>query len=381
MTSLQEVLPMAWEGYQNHFIHANGRVVRPHNQHDSVSEGQAYALLLAVAFDDQFRFHQVLDWTERNLSRSERFGDRLLAWHWEVGKGVTDWNSATDAEVDIALALLLASQRWKDHKYREKAERILQDILELETQVIGEYRYLLPGNWGRNDDPVLINPSYFSPAHFRLFFQVTGDKRWQEVLQTTYLLLRRLPLEKALGVRQGLVPDWIGVDREQNLLPVEGYPARATWDAVRMPWRVALDVLWANDPHGREYLQHVVEFFTQEWEQRDGRFFLEYRLTGEPLAAKEQVGSYAMALPAFWSMNSRYTPALVEKILSRFQPKERCFSPQEDYYQNSLSLLGLLTLARPTESSHVSLISLLGDFSLQQDGVSNPEVVRSLSVF
>ncbi len=361
--TLPRVLPVAWEGYRHHFIHANGRVFRPYNHHDTVSEGQAYALLMAVAFNDQITFDRVWGWTERNLSRLGRFGDHLLAWHWEVGQGVTDWNSAADAEVDTAFALLLASQRWDDLRYHQRALRLLEDILKFETKVIGQDRYLLPGNWGMEKEPCVINPSYFSPSHFRLFFHVTGDTRWREVLASSYSLLRRLPLEETLSVQPGLVPDWIGIDHTEKLLPLQGYSGHSTWDAVRMPWRVALDVLWVNDPRGQEYVEKVVRFLTQEWQERNGRFFLEYQLTGEPLRTEEQVGSYAMALPAFLSMDSPYTPALLEKVLAKYEEQQQHFSPAGDYYQNSLSLLGLLSLVPTTQSDFPSLIPLLRNVS------------------
>ncbi len=353
---LHTLIPQAWQGYQHQFIDAEGRVFRPYNQDDTVSEGQAYAMLMAVALDDQQTFDRVFNWAKQHLSRSERFGDHLLAWHWDVDKGVTDWNSAADAEVDMALALLLAHARWQDQQYRRDALPLLQDILALETDVIGGERYLLPGNWRVETEAWLLNPSYFSPAHFRLFYAVTGDERWNELLRSTYTFLNRLSLQATIPVRSGLVPDWIGIDPEGHLKMAEGFSHDVTWDAVRMPWRVALDVLWEKEDCAMDYLESINEFWVSEWAQKAGQFFLEYRLDGETLKAEEQVGAYAMALPALQSLQSPLTSEVTHKVQTFFHEDGQYFQDDRDYYQNSLSLLGLLSLPYPAHSTLPSLV-------------------------
>jgi endoglucanase len=364
MLPLNILIPSAWEGYQRQFIDVDGRVIRPSNQDDTVSEGQAYAMLIAVVLDDRETFDQVLNWTRQHLSRSETFGDHLLAWHWEVDKGVTDWNSAADANVDTALALLLAHARWQDEPYRMEALHLLEDILELETEDIAGKRYLLPGNWRLDTEVQPLNPSYFSPAHFRLFYAVTGDERWKELLHNTYTLLSQLSLRKTFPVRAGLVPDWIGVDLKGNLRRVEGFSQETTWDAVRMPWRVALDVLWSEDACGLDYVRNIVDFWEQEWDRRTGRFFLEYRLEGEPLQTKEYVGAYAMALPALQSVESPITSEVMQKVQRFFHEDGQYFQYAQEYYQHSLSLLGLISL-QPSGSSNIpSLVQELQKFSL-----------------
>jgi len=365
MLPLNLLIPSAWEGYQRQFIDADGRVIRPSNQDDTVSEGQAYAMLMAVALDDQKTFDRVFNWSGQHLSRTEQFGDHLLAWHWEVGQGVTDWNSAADAEVDMALALLLAHARWQNEQYRIDALSLLRDILELETEAIGGERYLLPGNWRLETDAWPLNPSYFSPAHFRLFYAVTGDERWNELLRSTYAFLHRLPLQATIPVRAGLVPDWIGIDAEGNLKIAEGFSQHVTWDAVRMPWRVALDVLWREDDCDLGYVRNIADFWEQEWGQRAGQFFLEYRLDGGALKAEEQVSAYAMALPALQSVHSPLTSDVMRKVQTFFHEDGQFFQHAQDYYQNSLGLLGLLSLRSPGTPPIPSLVRELQRFTLE----------------
>ena len=82
-TEVETLLSLVWKGLKNHFITAEGRVIRPKNENDTVSEGQAYAMLQAVWMDDQETFDKCYRWTENNLSRKSLTGDHLLAWWWK----------------------------------------------------------------------------------------------------------------------------------------------------------------------------------------------------------------------------------------------------------------------------------------------------------
>ncbi len=59
------LIPKAWKGYIRAFIKPDGRVHRPSHNGDTVSEGQAYALLMASLLDDQRTFDTVMEWTEK----------------------------------------------------------------------------------------------------------------------------------------------------------------------------------------------------------------------------------------------------------------------------------------------------------------------------
>lgn len=56
-----------WNGYKHTFITSAGRVQRLNQQGDTVSEGQAYAMLRSVLADDRATFDKLLAWTDNNL--------------------------------------------------------------------------------------------------------------------------------------------------------------------------------------------------------------------------------------------------------------------------------------------------------------------------
>lgn len=354
---IHELLPAAWHGFKHHFLDQSGRVVRPLNNDDTVSEGQAYALWMAVALNDRETFDRVLTWTERHLSRKDTFSDHLSAWHWETHRGVTDWNSATDAEIDMALALILAHFRWGEAGYRTKATQVLSDVLALETDVVQGQRYLVPGNWRHAGPVTVINPSYLSPAHFRIFHLVTGDPRWLELIDSSYAILQKLSqgFDGQRGV--GVVPDWIGLDQEGVLTPVKNFSSDATWDAVRMPWRVALDRLWFQENQGHAYLMQFTTFFAKEWARRNGTMGVEYTYKGQPINKDPQVSAWAMAAPAFQAVHPTWVPRMTERISRTFHESEGYFQDPKDYYQNSLTVLGLLSLQTPPYDTLIQLLS------------------------
>ena len=107
---VDRVLTASWQSYRQQFISPAGRVQIPERDGGTISEAQAYALLRAVWAADQGAFAGVYAWTHDHMSRP----DHLLAWH--CGRrtsgswGVLDANTATDADLDYALALVLAAR-------------------------------------------------------------------------------------------------------------------------------------------------------------------------------------------------------------------------------------------------------------------------------
>ena len=103
----------------------DGRVVRTDQGGDTVSEGQAYGLLIAYANDDRKTFGQIWSWTQRHLLTD----DDLLAWRWTPDEGVADEQSASDADLDAARALVLAGQRWDDDRWTAAGTAMASAIL------------------------------------------------------------------------------------------------------------------------------------------------------------------------------------------------------------------------------------------------------------
>jgi endo-1,4-beta-D-glucanase Y len=350
---VESLLATTWDGYRQRFIRDDGRVIRPGDGFDTVSEGQAYALLRAVWMDDRQTFDRVYRWTESHLSRQRAKGDHLLAWRWgrqkDGGWGVLDWTAASDADEDYALALLFAARRWEDPgidvpPYRERALTVLADILSKATRRGTDGRlYLIPGDW--NEEALIVNPSYFAPAWYRIFYEATNDPRWLELIESSYHAIDTVAsrLEDRAGV--GLMPDWAALAADGRFVPAGDLSDAHGWDAFRAAWRVGLDWLWFKEPRAHRYLAgRLYPFLKAEWDRNGGRLPARYSYEGTPLVTYESPTTYAGYLAAFLVAGSPVADELLEKLRGavRRDAEGDVFEPGDDYYLNNWAWFGLL---------------------------------------
>jgi cellulose synthase (UDP-forming) len=198
--TLSEQAHDAAESFFQRYVQPDGRVVRTDQGGDTVSEGQAYAMLLAVALDDRTRFDRVWHWTREYLQR----GDGLLAYHWSNGRVDSD-EPATDADLDAARALVLAGKRFGSDEYTHEGERIGDAVLDRETVDVGGLPVLVAGPWARSAPPV-VNPSYFSPRAYADLTAARHDSRWDDLAGTSRAIATSLTAGPTLP------PDWARVD-------------------------------------------------------------------------------------------------------------------------------------------------------------------------
>jgi len=226
--------------FLDRYVDPDGRVVRRDQGGDTVSEGQAYALLLAVAVNDRARFDLVWDWTRDELQRR----DGLLSWHWRDGR-VTDPEPAADADVDAAHALLIAADRFDEPRYAREALRIARAIRRLETAETPAGPVLVAGPWAAGRT-LTVNPGYFDPLAFGRLGTLTGDAAWWgELTEGGYAVVDDLAEDHRFP------PDWaVVIDGDAMPIPAPGSSggsARYGLDAARLPVRFAA----ACDPRAR----------------------------------------------------------------------------------------------------------------------------------
>jgi endoglucanase len=205
----------AAERFLDGYMTPDGRVVRHDQGGDTVSEGQAYAMLLAVAVGDRRRFDLAWRWTRENLMQP----DGLLAWHWDDG-AVVDGEPAADADLDAARALLVAARRFGAPAYAAEGRRLGEAIRA--HMVVNDLLYA--GPWAR--DQRVVNPSYLSPRAF-------AELGWTGAIERTRGVLAAL--------REPLPPDWLRVDGEtvEPMGPPAGGEPVFSYDAARVPLRLA----------------------------------------------------------------------------------------------------------------------------------------------
>ena len=210
--------------FLHRYVTPQGRVVRRDQGGDTVSEGQAYAMLIAVGSGDSGRFDAVWRWTRDHLQRP----DGLLSWRWDHGH-VADPQPAADADLDAARALVLAARRFHRPDYRRDATAMGRAVLTRETARTPQGLVLLPGPWATSA-PHYFDPSYVSPVAMRLLGQATGDPRWQRLRRGSAAAVR------ALTDTGRLPPDWATISAAGKV-SASGGPSRGQvqygYDAAR----------------------------------------------------------------------------------------------------------------------------------------------------
>jgi endo-1,4-beta-D-glucanase Y len=227
----------------------------------TVSEGIAYGMLIAVYMDDQQLFDELWKYEQQWLD-----DNGLMHWYINAaGTEVLGAGAASDAEEDMAWALLMAELQWGGQgtladSYGSIARSMIGKMWD--TEVL-EGRFLLPGDgWG---DANTLNVSYFTPSYYRAFAVATGNDAWNGVVSGSYDALEASLNERSGNANNGLVPAWSGVDGTPNPGAwgmFDTAPTHHQYDSCRTPFRFALDYCFNGEPRSRAYLEKITSFYS-----------------------------------------------------------------------------------------------------------------------
>ncbi len=335
----QRNLMAAWESYKRDFI-KDGQVIDPSGK-ITTSEGQAYALLRAVWMKDQPAFFQIHKWTKDHLYRD----NNLLQWRYsKENPAANDPGSATDADQDYALALLFGSRVWNDSGFQKEAVSMIRAIWQYETAALGSKVYSLAGEWGDKPDELVVNPSYLSPSHYRIFAQVDPSNDWKKVVDSSYEVLdgcTHSPLDAGRGV---LPAEWCAINKASGVYSKPSQSDFSTeygYNAFRVPWRVMLDYQWNRDPRARDYLRSLV-FLSDQWNTHK-KLSAVYTHDGQVQEEYESAAAYAGNL-GYFMLTSPTTAKTIytTKIAAKFyeNEKESYWEDPDNYYTQNITWFG-----------------------------------------
>jgi endoglucanase len=191
------------------YVRPDGRVTRLDQGGDTVSEGQAYGMLLAEIAGKPATFGRIWRWTRKHLQRS----DGLFAYHANAAGHVLSPNPASDADVLIAWALLRYDTTDAVALHRE-GRRVAAAVLAQEvTAGPDRMRILTAGPWATGR-PASLNPSYWALPALTGLAQLTGNRQWLRLAHAAVALTSRL----TKGGRK-LPPDWALLTARGRLAP------------------------------------------------------------------------------------------------------------------------------------------------------------------
>ncbi len=276
------ILLKTWEGIKKRNIDSYEvkLVHRPKSEmpHDAVSEGVGYGMLCALYCNDQAYFNKIWDAAEQCMWATG-------SYNWRVDKdgNLQGGGAATDAEEDIACALIFADilvkrHIWQEHAspkgatYAERAQSIIENIW---ANLVEEGKYLRAGS--QFGGKSFVNPGYFAPAFYRIFNGYGAAAHdWNGLIDQCYL-----SIAASQGYKNGLVPDWMKPDGAFTDGGI-GYNAYGNSryfykDAIRVLWRCAMDYQWYGEPRAKTFLDNACKFIGTP----DRANF--YKMDGSPL--------------------------------------------------------------------------------------------------
>ena len=159
--------------------------------------------------------------------------------------------SNPDADMDAALALLLADKQWGSggaEKYATYAKTLLQDIYDNDIET-GEKMHI---NAFSNYDAA-FNPSYSAFASFEIFAEsgAMSPNVWNTLAKNT-----AAELALCQDSTTGLVPLWCDYSTHKPVKVQDSYSYEEgpgfIYDALLVPWRMATAYYWFGDENAKK---------------------------------------------------------------------------------------------------------------------------------
>ncbi len=349
VASDKTVLADLWRVYTETYVESGtNRTMDLQDGGVTTSEGQGYTMLRAVWMDDQQTFAESWQWTKDNLQRDDwllarRFGERPDGSYGiqdELGGAA----SATGADVDVAFALLMAYSRWQQDDYLYDALPVIDAVWEQSVVRVDGAPVLVADDLQAADaDQVLVNPSYLAPYAYRVFARVDPSHDWSGLVDSSYALLEELADEPLDADRSaGLPPDWVHVDRRTGEFSAVGgdLTTRFGHEALRLPWRLALDRAW----HGEERALRLLEgqsVLAESWTGQ-GRLVAGYDRDGAPAAGDEAPALYGGAMGYFTTVRPDLADEVyTDELLPLYDPDTGDLAEQLSYYDSNWVWFGM----------------------------------------
>ena len=318
----------------------------------TVSEAMGYGFIIVpimAGYDPQAQ--KILNGLYRYYkAHPSHIMPRLMAWKQITNCVDADGpDSATDGDVDIAFGLLLAHAQWGSGgsiNYLQEAKLMIADIMganKIEGDINQDLNSVKLGDWVKSGNRMnATRTSDFIMDHFRVFAYASQDTTWNNVVDQCYNLIDSM--QTNYSPTTGLLPDFI-VDVNTNPKPAppnfleEATDGDYSYNACRDPWRMATDYLINGDARARIATKKIAAWLHTSANGSVYKVYAGYNLNGVKLNS--------------WSDKSFTAPFTVGAMLdtahqawlNTLYNHIKTFNPNGGYYDNTLTLLSLLTIS------------------------------------
>lgn len=337
-----------WKGAWYKDMGNEAWILAPEGDCSTVSEGIAYGMMIMVYMSDNSKDYK--NEFDKLYSTWKNHGGANGGMDWRINNGNCSQSagsgSASDADFDAALALIMASKQWGDDSYLNAAKTLISWIGQNDIDGNNSVK----GGSGWSD---AFNPSYGTLANFELFGKVTGDSKWNSVKSKA-----EQDLLACQNSTTGLVPDWCSWDSHQptrtNANVAQADDPGFFDDAARTPWRMAWAYYWYGNNNAKKFNDKIVKWMYKESKMNAAGINSGYYVDGRPSSARDvfvsSTFSGGMGLAAASADEAEPYLETVYKTLKSMTSCAKASgcgeagTPGEKYYPATLNILYLLLM-------------------------------------
>ncbi len=272
-----------------------------------------------------------------------RFSENLMTWavnsNGSGGETFNEGYTATDGDLDIAYALVLAHYQWGSEgriDYLSEAKSVINAIKSYEINQNNKRVMICDSyDWTNEGQREVSRCSDWMTDHFQTFYEVTNDSFWKSVASNIYSMYSSL--SSSYSPNTGLVPDFI------NGTPPSPYSydgkTHYSYDACRFPWRIATDFIHNKNSSAKTVCAKIGNWAIDEAAGDPYNLKAEYQLNGTAVNDFSSAAFMAPFLCACSAVSTAASQALIDKGWSILKVEK------EEYYEDSINLLCLLLLS------------------------------------
>ncbi|RZM28123.1 MAG: beta-glucanase [Pedobacter sp.] len=272
---------------------------------------------------------------------------KLMNWQQGIkdGKVVSIGSScATDGDLDIAYALLLADKQWGSKgaiNYQAEALQLINAIKQslLHTKL----KTLKMGDWAggegkRSTDAT--RPSDFMLQHLKSFKKATGDPIWDEVTTNSVNIVNHI--YENFSTNTGLLPDFSEY-KDGQFIPAIGQLLEAptdgsySYNAGRTPWRLGTDLLTTGDTRLKKQLATLNTWIRKEASDDPAKIKSGYQLDGTMIQGRSYQDLTYQAPFMISAMIDSSNQAWLNKLW------DNAVQNSKSYFGDSIAILCLIT--------------------------------------
>lgn len=217
--------------------------------------------------------------------------------------------SSPDADIDAALALLLADKQWGSEgaeKYATYAKTLLQDIYDNDIET-GEKMHIK----AFSDYDAAFNPSYSAFANFKIFAESGAALKdaWNTLAKNT-----AAELALCQDSTTGLVPLWCDYSTHKPVKVMDDYSYEEgpgfIYDALLVPWRMATAYYWYGDENAKKVNDKLTKWLSSASYGHASYIKTYYKLDGSNSIYGKKDVAEASGVGLAFSSTDKYDPYL-----------------------------------------------------------------------